>query len=363
MTTLRSIDLRVDVTEAAGLGEPAHVALTVTVPDELAPEPVVCFGKPGGGYARGYYTVDLPGPAGRRAGRLARGAGVDLRLGRPPRRRRQLPARSRAALVHPGRGGESGRRSRRAAEAGGGHPDRRAPEGRAPPDDRHRAVDGWLPHGRATGPVPLLRRHRGARLQRAAHAPADGAGHAAPRHAVGAPRRPAVRRHLHQRPRAGRARPGGGARGRRHGLGLPLRRRRSRRRAARPRGLPRPWWRPAAVGIGHRPGDGRHVVPHARRGAAGGGGDPLPRPRGPGRARRAGGPSGGAAGVRVVPERGPLRLPENGTHAQLRRDARAVLAAHRDVGGLGAGGGRRGHDRPRPRRGPPFPADPRAGRP
>ena len=63
MTTLWSIGLRVDVTEAAGLGEPAHVALTVTVPDELASEPVVCFGKPGGGYARGYYTVDLPGPA------------------------------------------------------------------------------------------------------------------------------------------------------------------------------------------------------------------------------------------------------------------------------------------------------------
>ena len=62
-TTLRSIDLRVDVTDVAGLGEPAHVALTVTLPDELASEPVVCFGKPGGGYARGYYTVDLPGPA------------------------------------------------------------------------------------------------------------------------------------------------------------------------------------------------------------------------------------------------------------------------------------------------------------
>jgi hypothetical protein len=60
---VRSIDLKVDVTEAADLGEPAHVALTVTVPDEPASEPVVCFGKPGGGYARGYYTVDLPGPS------------------------------------------------------------------------------------------------------------------------------------------------------------------------------------------------------------------------------------------------------------------------------------------------------------
>ncbi len=60
---MRSIDLRVDVTEAAGLGEPAHIALTVTVPDEVAADPVVCFAKPGGGYSRRYYTEDLPGPA------------------------------------------------------------------------------------------------------------------------------------------------------------------------------------------------------------------------------------------------------------------------------------------------------------
>ena len=64
----RSIDLQVDVTEAAGLGEPAHVALTVTVPEESGSigsgvrDPVVCFAKPGAGYSRGYYTTDLPGP-------------------------------------------------------------------------------------------------------------------------------------------------------------------------------------------------------------------------------------------------------------------------------------------------------------
>ena len=60
---MRSIDLHVDVTEAAGLGEPAHVALTVTVPDDVPQNPVVCFAKPGGGYSRRYYTEDLPGPA------------------------------------------------------------------------------------------------------------------------------------------------------------------------------------------------------------------------------------------------------------------------------------------------------------
>ncbi len=59
---VRSTDLNIDVTEAAGLGEPAHVALTVTVPDEVPAEPVVCFAKPGAGYSRGYFTEDLPGP-------------------------------------------------------------------------------------------------------------------------------------------------------------------------------------------------------------------------------------------------------------------------------------------------------------
>ena len=62
MSPVRSVDLRIDVTEAAGLGEPAHIALTVTAPDALPPEPVVCFAKPGAGYSRGYYTEDLPGP-------------------------------------------------------------------------------------------------------------------------------------------------------------------------------------------------------------------------------------------------------------------------------------------------------------
>jgi len=62
VTSVQSIDLRIDVTDAAGLGEPAHIALTVTAPDALPPEPVVCFAKPGAGYSRGYYTADLPGP-------------------------------------------------------------------------------------------------------------------------------------------------------------------------------------------------------------------------------------------------------------------------------------------------------------
>ena len=63
MTT--KLDLKIDVTEAANLGEAAHIALTVHLPDPagLTASPVVCFAKPGGGYSRGYYTFDLPGPA------------------------------------------------------------------------------------------------------------------------------------------------------------------------------------------------------------------------------------------------------------------------------------------------------------
>jgi alpha-beta hydrolase superfamily lysophospholipase len=54
-----------DVTDAVGLGEPAHVTATVVLPDPalLAERALVCFAKPGGSYSRGYYTCDLPGPA------------------------------------------------------------------------------------------------------------------------------------------------------------------------------------------------------------------------------------------------------------------------------------------------------------
>jgi alpha-beta hydrolase superfamily lysophospholipase len=61
----QSLDLTIDVTDAAALGEPATIAVTVQLPDadRLGSEPVVCIGKPGGGYAKEYFTLDLPGPA------------------------------------------------------------------------------------------------------------------------------------------------------------------------------------------------------------------------------------------------------------------------------------------------------------
>src|SRR5262245_58559653 len=57
------VELRTDVTEAAGLGETLTTSATVTLPDPaaLGERPVVCFGFPGGGYSRRYFTFDMPG--------------------------------------------------------------------------------------------------------------------------------------------------------------------------------------------------------------------------------------------------------------------------------------------------------------
>jgi pimeloyl-ACP methyl ester carboxylesterase len=59
----RSIAITIDVTEALGSGEPAHVALTIEVPETLPPEEhtIICFAKPGGGYTKEYYSMELPG--------------------------------------------------------------------------------------------------------------------------------------------------------------------------------------------------------------------------------------------------------------------------------------------------------------
>jgi len=62
---VQEVELRIDVTDAAGLDEPAHMTATVVLPDPalLTEGNVVCFAKPGGSYSRGYYTCELPGPA------------------------------------------------------------------------------------------------------------------------------------------------------------------------------------------------------------------------------------------------------------------------------------------------------------
>ena len=61
---IQQIDLTINVTDAARLGEPAQVAVTVTLPDpaDLPPRPIIVFAKAGGGYSKGYFTHALPGP-------------------------------------------------------------------------------------------------------------------------------------------------------------------------------------------------------------------------------------------------------------------------------------------------------------
>ncbi|HEY3851069.1 MAG TPA: alpha/beta hydrolase [Steroidobacteraceae bacterium] len=67
---MKSIELRIDVTEAAALGRPMQTAVTVFMPQgELTNPPVVCFAFPGGGYCRRYYSFDMPdGSGGGQAG-------------------------------------------------------------------------------------------------------------------------------------------------------------------------------------------------------------------------------------------------------------------------------------------------------
>jgi len=57
---MQQIELRLDVSEAVGLGESATVAVTVCLPDRVSDPPLVAFAFPGGGYNRHYYTLDLP---------------------------------------------------------------------------------------------------------------------------------------------------------------------------------------------------------------------------------------------------------------------------------------------------------------
>jgi hypothetical protein len=52
---MKSIELKIDVTDAAAMGKPMQTAATVFLPDGApAGPPVVCFAFPGGGYCRRY---------------------------------------------------------------------------------------------------------------------------------------------------------------------------------------------------------------------------------------------------------------------------------------------------------------------
>jgi pimeloyl-ACP methyl ester carboxylesterase len=55
-------DIRFDVTEAAGLGAPSHIAGTCFVPDSIPSgrRPIIALLAPGGGFTRSYYDLELP---------------------------------------------------------------------------------------------------------------------------------------------------------------------------------------------------------------------------------------------------------------------------------------------------------------
>jgi pimeloyl-ACP methyl ester carboxylesterase len=58
---MQSIELTIDVTEAAGMGKPMRTAVTAFLPDSVSADPpVVCFAFPGGGYCRRYFSFDMP---------------------------------------------------------------------------------------------------------------------------------------------------------------------------------------------------------------------------------------------------------------------------------------------------------------
>ena len=61
---MRQAVVRADVSEAVGLGEPLQTVATVCLPDGVPENPVICFGFPGGGYSRRYFTFDMPGDKG-----------------------------------------------------------------------------------------------------------------------------------------------------------------------------------------------------------------------------------------------------------------------------------------------------------
>ena len=64
------VEIEVDVSSTLDLDQPAHTAVTVHLPDSalIPTPPVVCFAFPGGGYNRGYFTLDLAGSGCGQAG-------------------------------------------------------------------------------------------------------------------------------------------------------------------------------------------------------------------------------------------------------------------------------------------------------
>ncbi len=342
---VRSIDLEVDVTEAARLGEPAHVALTITVPDDLASvgadgaTPVVCFAKPGAGYSRGYYTTDLPGP----------GPGVGAQADWHAERGWIF-----VSVDHLGVGGSS----LHGPDALGFAPVVAASEA-AESDVVQKLAAGTLIDGlgKIERPVKIgLGQSMGACLtvvQQGRFHSYDGVGvlgygvlGTLPPTAPGTPdlvlpwmpRDAAMDEWVMTNAPALAAldpatSPGTDAMAwgfHYDDMDRAVVARDMDDYPTRHGDLPR-------VGVGDDPEPADHVVRRPGRGDGRGGRDHVARPGGDGRAGRGGRPPWRGAGLCIVAERRLVCVSEDGAHAQLCGDARGVLASYRDVGGLGAG--------------------------
>jgi hypothetical protein len=58
---MNTTDVAIDVTDAAGLDEPAHVFARVLSGRGASDRPVIVFARPGAGFTQGYFTHRLPG--------------------------------------------------------------------------------------------------------------------------------------------------------------------------------------------------------------------------------------------------------------------------------------------------------------
>ena len=63
---MQRIERRIDVSEAAGLGETVEMAVSIFLPDPgaMPDRPVAIFAVPGGGYSRAYFYLSFPGHEG-----------------------------------------------------------------------------------------------------------------------------------------------------------------------------------------------------------------------------------------------------------------------------------------------------------
>lgn len=68
-------DIRIDVSDALGLGVPAETAVWLFLPDNVGSDAVIIFAFPGGTYGREYYHLEVPNRSGYSFAEALTGAG------------------------------------------------------------------------------------------------------------------------------------------------------------------------------------------------------------------------------------------------------------------------------------------------